>query len=97
MSGICVYPLWLRIFLSSGIFGAARLVFTVRRTSSEPASASSMICLAVDLASEVSVLVMDWIAIGFSPPILTLPICTSLVHNFILVFYVNGLSKTMDY
>ena len=47
---------------------AASSVFTVMRTISEPARASAATCSAVDLASSVSVLVMDCTRMGASPP-----------------------------
>ncbi len=51
----------------STIFGTARAassVFTVTRTSSEPACASAITWLTVDATSAVSVLVIDWTTIG---------------------------------
>ncbi|KAG1239718.1 hypothetical protein G6F68_018360 [Rhizopus microsporus] len=50
---------------------AASGVFTVIRTSSEPASASSLTWIAVAMASAVSVLVMDCTTTGASPPTIT--------------------------
>ena len=43
---------------------AASGTLTVQRTISEPASASSKVCLRVAATSAVSVLVMDWTTIG---------------------------------
>ncbi len=60
----------------SRIFGtaaAASRVFTVMRTSSDPARASSATCFAVLKMSSVSVLVMDWTTIGAVPPTPTFP------------------------
>src|SRR5258706_16316835 len=62
----------------SGTAWAASGVLAVTRTSSDPARASSRVCLAVDSASAVSVLVMDWTATGRPPPIVTDPIRTAV-------------------
>ena len=43
-------------------------MFTVMRTSSEPASASSLHCATVPAMSAVSVLVIDWTTTGAPPP-----------------------------
>ena len=58
---------------TTGTWAAASGVFTVMRTSSEPARASASTCRAVDSASAVSVLVIDCTTIGASPPMVTLP------------------------
>src|SRR5262245_1805610 len=50
---------------------AASGVLTVIRTSSEPARASASTCRAVESASSVSVLVIDWTTIGAPPPMRT--------------------------
>src|SRR5690606_2765414 len=55
----------------AGTAAAASGVLTVMRTSSEPAVASSLTCMAVPMASAVSVLVMDCTTTGASPPICT--------------------------
>ena len=60
----------------SGTARAASSVFTVMRTSSDPARASSATCRAVALASAVSVLVIDCTTIGASLPTATLPTST---------------------
>ena len=54
--------------LISGTAAAASGTFTVTRTISDPASASSMHCRAVARASAVSVIVIDWTTIGAPPP-----------------------------
>src|SRR6201986_4515059 len=54
-------------------------VFTVMRTSSDPARASSATCFAVDAGSSVSVLVMDWTTIGAPPPTRTRSIRTPVL------------------
>src|SRR5580704_8251006 len=59
-----------------GTAAAAASVLTVTRTSSDPACASAMVWLTVDWTSAVSVLVMDWTTMGWSPPTQTLPILT---------------------
>src|ERR1700758_3218355 len=59
-----------------GTAAAAAGVFTVMRTSSEPARASSAICLAVLDGSSVSVLVIDCTTMGAPPPTVILPILT---------------------
>jgi len=46
-------------------------VFTVMRTSSEPAMASSFTWIAVPIGSAVSVLVIDCTRTGASPPMVT--------------------------
>src|SRR5215469_4395424 len=55
-----------------GTCAAASGVLTVMRTSSDPASASSLTWIAVPIASTVSVLVIDWTRTGASPPIVTI-------------------------
>src|SRR5471030_171101 len=51
-----------------GTAAAASGRSTVRRTSSEPARASSLICIAVSITLAVSVLVIDCTTTGASPP-----------------------------
>ena len=55
-------------FLISGTAFAASGTFTVTRTISEPAWASSMHCRAVPATSAVSVLAIDWTTTGAPPP-----------------------------
>jgi len=55
----------------AGTAAAASGVLTVMRTSSEPASASSLTWMAVPMTSTVSVLVMDWTRTGASPPMVS--------------------------
>jgi len=50
---------------------AASSLLTVMRTNSDPASASSLTCMAVATASAVSVLVMDCTRTGAVPPSVT--------------------------
>ncbi len=52
----------------AGTAAAASAVFTVTRTSSEPASANAFTCATVDATSAVSVLVIDCTTIGAAPP-----------------------------
>src|SRR5712691_231652 len=64
----------------STTFGTARAassVFTVTRTSSEPALASAITWLTVDMTSAVSVLVIDCTTTGFVPPTFTGPTLTA--------------------
>ena len=63
----------------AGTAAAASGVFTVMRTISEPARASSLTWMAVPITSAVSVLVIDCTTTGASPPTITLraPCCTS--------------------
>ena len=56
---------------------AAASVFTVTRTSSEPARASAMTWLTVEVTSAVSVLVIDCTTMGFAPPTFTPPTFTA--------------------
>src|SRR3954452_17953907 len=65
--------------LISGTAAAASGTLTVTRTSSEPASASSMHCCAVARASAVSVIVIDCTTIGAPPPTWTCPTFTPTV------------------
>ncbi len=60
---------------------AASGTFTVMRTISEPASASSRHCCAVAATSAVSVLVIDWTTTGAPPPTWTLPTFTPIVSR----------------
>ena len=72
--------------LISGTAAAAAGVFTVTRTSSDPASASSTHCAAVAAASAVSVMVIDCTAMGAPPPIWTSPTRTPVVRCSLTVF-----------
>src|ERR1700730_17786643 len=54
-------------------------MLTVMRTSSEPASASSLHCVTVPAMSAVSVLVIDWTTTGAPPPTWTGPTRTPTV------------------
>ena len=65
--------------LISGTAAAACGTLTVTRTISDPASASSMHCCAVDRASAVSVIVIDCTTIGAPPPTWTAPTRTPTV------------------
>src|SRR5215204_1418990 len=65
--------------LISGTAAAASGTFTVTRTISEPASASSTHCCAVEAASAVSVIVIDWTTTGAPPPTWTFPTRTPTV------------------
>ena len=70
--------------IPSTIYGtafAAASLFTVTRTSSEPARASAAICCTVDSTSAVSVLVIDCTATGASEPTTTEPIFTETVRR----------------
>ncbi len=67
---------WSRI---CGTAAAASWLFTVMRTISEPARASSATWIAVTIASAVSVLVIDWTTIGAAEPIATRPTRTMRV------------------
>ena len=60
---------------------AAPSLFTVTRTSSEPAWASAATCSAVASASAVSVLVIDCTTTGWREPILTPPTLTVTVSR----------------
>ncbi len=66
--------------LISGTAAAASGRFTVTRTISEPAAASSMHCSAVARASAVSVIVIDCTTIGAPPPTWTRPTFTPTVR-----------------
>ena len=66
--------------LISGTAAAASGRFTVTRTISDPASASSMHCCAVAAASAVSVIVMHWTTTGAPPPTWTVPTRTPIVR-----------------
>jgi len=59
-----------------GIAAAASGVFTVRRTSSEPARHSSATCFTDAATSAVSVLVIDCTTTGAPPPTATPPTMT---------------------
>src|SRR5580704_4364548 len=68
-------------FLISGTAAAASGTFTVHRTISEPASASSIVCLNVASTSAVSVFVIDCTTIGAPPPTFTWPTFTPYVFR----------------
>ena len=53
---------------------AAASLFTVTRTTSEPARASAATCFTVEATSAVSVLVIDCTITGASPPTRMFPI-----------------------
>src|SRR5882762_9631681 len=79
-------------FTISGTAWAASGVFTVTRTSSEPAWARSIVCCAVARASAVSVLVMDCTATGRPPPIVTEPMRTEVLMDGSVAWYSGGMS-----
>ena len=66
--------------LISGTAAAASGRFTVTRTISDPASASSTHWRAVAAASAVSVIVIDWTTTGAPPPTCTWPTFTPTVR-----------------
>src|SRR5262245_26332669 len=72
---------------------AASGVLTVMRTSSEPARASASTCRAVDSASSVSVLVIDWTTIGAPPPMRT---SSTATWREILRFMGSGNGEASD-
>ena len=53
------------------------------RTISHPASASSMVWRTVAAISSVSVVVIDWIRTGFSPPVWMFPMETARVFRLV--------------
>src|SRR3989338_3011411 len=55
---------------------AASIVLADTRTMSHPISSSPLICSMGAWASVVSVVVMDWMLMGASPPMKSLPIFT---------------------
>src|SRR6476646_5857780 len=61
-------PMFSRRVRIAGTCLAASSVLTVMRTISEPARASAATWSAVERASSVSVLVIDWTRMGASPP-----------------------------
>src|SRR5664280_1761639 len=65
----------------SGTAAAASGRFTVTRTSSEPATASSSACSVVAATSAVSVEVIDCTTTGAPPPIRTVPTFTAWVRR----------------
>ncbi len=71
-----LHPASSRRFLISGTAAAASGTFTVQRTSSLPASASSSVCCSVVFTSAVSVLVMDCTTMGAPPPTMMRPTFT---------------------
>ena len=68
-----------KALLDFGTAAAASGMFTVMRTSSEPAWASSRHCCVVAATSAVSVLVMDCTTTGAPPPTWILPTFTPTV------------------
>src|SRR3954447_1226724 len=65
----------------SGTAAAACSVFTVTRTSCEPAWASRATWIAVASGSAVSVFVIDWTTIGWADPTSTPPTSTDTVER----------------
>src|SRR5205807_5379876 len=76
-----VHPASSILFLISGTAAAASGTFTVHRTISEPASASSKVCFNVVSMSAVSVFVMDCTTMGAPPPTRTCPTFTPYVFR----------------
>ena len=70
-------------FLISRIALAASSVGTVQRMISQPALVSSFIWATVAATSSVLVFVMDWIRIGFPPPMILSPIATVFVCSLV--------------
>src|SRR5438093_6834933 len=88
--------------LISGTAAAASGRLTVTRTISDPASARSIHCCAVDRASAVSVNVIDCTTIGAPPPTWTWPTLTPVVRcsftsdmNLLMVAFAAG-KRTLD-
>ena len=68
---------------------AASCVGTVQRTISQPAASRRRICSTVPLTSSVFVLVIDWIATGCSPPMITSPIRISFAFCLSIFFPIS--------
>src|SRR5579859_5350685 len=88
------------IFSVSTIFGtasAAASVFTVTRTSSEPAFARAITWLTVEVTSAVSVLVIDWTTMGWPPPTRTPPTLTATEARRLISainrYFISGFSE----
>jgi hypothetical protein len=79
-SGV-LYPLWTNPFLINSHASASFIPCTVIRTISQPASARRMTCSIVFSTSRVFDVVMDWIRMGFEPPIGTFPTITVRVWS----------------
>ncbi len=63
----------------AGSASASAVVGTVTRTISHPAATRRSICPTVPRTSEVRVVVIDWMRIGFAPPTATSPTATTRV------------------
>src|SRR5580698_1622208 len=70
-------PNMLRVSTIFGTAAAAASVFTVTRTSSEPARASAITWFTVAVTFAVSVFVIDWTTIGLVLPTFTPPTFTA--------------------
>ena len=79
MTGTSTPRLSRSLRIISGTAAAAASVFTVTRTSCEPAWASRATWIAVASASAVSVLVIDWTTTGWAEPTMTPPTSTETV------------------
>ena len=65
----------------SGTAAAAASLFTVTRTSCDPAAASAAVCATVSSTSAVSVFVIDWTTIGCALPTGTSPMVVVTVRR----------------
>src|ERR1700738_3707718 len=80
-----------------GTAAAAFSVLTVTRTNSEPALASAITWLTVEVTSSVSVLVMDWTTIGSLPPTFTPAISTlGVARRGLAVMLIPSPGKTLS-
>src|SRR3954468_436786 len=79
MTGTSTPRLSRSLRIISGTAAAACSVFTVTRTSCEPAWASRAVWIAVASASAVSVFVIDWTTTGWAEPTRTPPTSTDTV------------------
>jgi len=69
IQGMIWYIMGGAIVVAIGVAGASFVVGAVIRTISQPTSTSRIACATVPSTSSVSVVVMDWTAMGRSPPI----------------------------
>src|SRR6185369_558743 len=81
MTGTSTPRLSRSLAIISGTAAAASSVFTVTRTSCEPAWASRATWIAVASGSAVSVFVIDWTTIGWALPTRTPPTSTLTVDR----------------
>ena len=69
------------------MFSASRVPWVVKRTSSPPASMMRLAWATLPSVSLVSVVAIDWMRMGFWPPMAMLPTWATLLIRLVLILH----------